>query len=114
MPVYEYQCKACHQEFEYQQRMSDPDKTTCEACGGALDRLISRTAFQLKGSGWYITDYARAGKSDSGTAAGGKSDDKTSSNDSKSETKTESSSESKTSTASESKAESKPPSASNS
>ena len=58
MPVYEYQCTACHKEFEYQQRMSDPDKTTCEACGGALERLISRTAFTLKGSGWYKDLYA--------------------------------------------------------
>lgn len=53
MPVYEYECKACGRDFEYQQRMSDPDKTTCEACGGALERLISRTAFSLKGGGWY-------------------------------------------------------------
>ena len=58
MPVYEYQCKACHKEFEYQQRMSDPDKTVCEACGGELERLISRTAFQLKGSGWYKDLYS--------------------------------------------------------
>jgi putative FmdB family regulatory protein len=58
MPVYEYQCKACGREFEYQQRMSDPDKTACEACGGALDRLISRTAFALKGGGWYKDLYA--------------------------------------------------------
>lgn len=58
MPVYEYQCKACSREFEYQQRMSDPDKTTCEVCGGGLERLISRTAFQLKGSGWYKDLYA--------------------------------------------------------
>jgi putative FmdB family regulatory protein len=58
MPVYEYQCKACHREFEYQQRMTDPEKTTCEACGGELDRLISRTAFQLKGSGWYKDLYS--------------------------------------------------------
>src|SRR3954469_15917607 len=58
MPVYEYQCKACGRGFEYQQRMSDPDKTTCEACGGALDRLISRTAFSLKGGGWYKDLYA--------------------------------------------------------
>jgi putative FmdB family regulatory protein len=60
MPVYEYQCQACGRDFEYQQRMSDPDKTTCEACGGALDRLISRTAFALKGSGWYKDLYASA------------------------------------------------------
>src|SRR6185295_16944710 len=58
MPVYEYECKACGRDFEYQQRMSDPDKTTCEVCGGALDRLISRTAFALKGSGWYKDLYA--------------------------------------------------------
>lgn len=58
MPVYEYQCKACHREFEYQQRMTDPDKTACEACGGELERLISRTAFQLKGSGWYKDLYS--------------------------------------------------------
>jgi putative FmdB family regulatory protein len=58
MPVYEYQCQACQREFEYQQRMSDPDKTVCEACGGALERLISRTAFQLKGSGWYKDLYS--------------------------------------------------------
>ena len=46
MPIYEYKCKACGREFEYQQRMSDPDKTDCEACGeSALERLISRTAF---------------------------------------------------------------------
>jgi len=58
MPVYEYQCQACGRDFEYQQRMTDPDKTICEVCGGALDRLISRTAFSLKGSGWYKDLYA--------------------------------------------------------
>src|SRR5260370_894617 len=81
MPVYEYQCQACGRDFEYQQRMSDPDKTTCEACGGTLDRLISRTAFSLKGGGWYKDLYASpkpesAGKADKPNAAadGGKSD----------------------------------------
>ena len=59
MPIYEYKCKACQREFEYQQRMSDPDKVECEACGAsALERLISRTAFQLKGSGWYKDLYS--------------------------------------------------------
>ena len=58
MPIYEYQCKACGREFEYQQRMADPDKTVCENCGGELERLISRTAFQLKGSGWYKDLYS--------------------------------------------------------
>jgi putative FmdB family regulatory protein len=60
MPVYEYQCKACRKDFEYQQRMSDPDKTVCEACGGELERLISRTAFTLKGGGWYKDLYSSA------------------------------------------------------
>ena len=58
MPVYEYQCKDCSRDFEYQQRMADPDKTTCEVCGGTLERLISRTAFSLKGGGWYKDLYA--------------------------------------------------------
>src|ERR1043165_5712950 len=58
MPVYEYECKACGRDFEYQQRMADPDKTTCEVCGGSLERLISRTAFSLKGGGWYKDLYA--------------------------------------------------------
>jgi putative FmdB family regulatory protein len=73
MPVYEYECKACGRDFEYQQRMSDPDKTTCEVCGGVLDRLISRTAFSLKGGGWYKDLYAspkpeKADKADKATA----------------------------------------------
>ncbi|MBA3502602.1 MAG: zinc ribbon domain-containing protein [Myxococcota bacterium] len=78
MPVYEYQCKACQKEFEYQQRMSDPDKTDCEACGGALERLISRTAFSLKGGGWYKDLYASAkpeAKSSDAKSDGGSSSD---------------------------------------
>ena|SRR5688572_11866657 len=81
MPVYEYQCKACGRDFEYQQRMADPDKTTCEACGGSLERLISRTAFALKGGGWYKDLYAspkpEAAKADGGEAkTDGKADAK--------------------------------------
>ena len=71
MPVYEYQCTACHQEFEYQQRMSDPDKTTCEVCGGPLERLISRTAFAFKGSGWYKDLYSSAKPAEAKTESGG-------------------------------------------
>lgn len=59
MPTYEYRCNACHRDFEYQQRMSDPDLVKCEACGAdQLEKLISRTAFQLKGSGWYKDLYS--------------------------------------------------------
>lgn len=74
MPVYEYECKACGRDFEYQQRMSDPDKTTCEVCGGALDRLISRTAFSLKGGGWYKDLYASPKPANGSTDAGTKTD----------------------------------------
>jgi putative FmdB family regulatory protein len=75
MPTYEYQCKKCGREFEYQQRMSDPEKTLCEACGAeALERMISRTAFSLKGGGWYKDLYAsskpeKAADAGSGTTA---------------------------------------------
>jgi putative FmdB family regulatory protein len=58
MPIYEYKCGACAEVFEYSQRMADDPKTVCESCGGALERLISRTAFQLKGSGWYKDLYS--------------------------------------------------------
>jgi putative FmdB family regulatory protein len=72
MPVYEYQCKKCGREFEYQQRMSDPEKTLCEACGAeALERMISRTAFSLKGGGWYKDLYASSKPEKSGDAASG-------------------------------------------
>ena len=74
MPVYEYQCSACNREFEYQQRMSDPDKTTCEACGGALERLISRTAFSLKGGGWYKDLYASPKPTEAKSDSGSKTD----------------------------------------
>jgi len=59
MPTYEYRCNACKREFEAQQRMVDDDLVTCEVCGkDALERLISRTAFQFKGGGWYKDLYA--------------------------------------------------------
>ncbi len=59
MPTYEYRCNACSREFEYQQRMSDDDLVTCEACNEPkLEKLISRTAFQLKGGGWYKDLYS--------------------------------------------------------
>src|SRR3954469_18838613 len=94
MPVYEYQCKACGRDFEYQQRMADPDKTTCEACGGALERLISRTAFQLKGSGWYKDLYSSTKPAE---RAGGEA----TTADAKTETKTEAKTETKTETKTE-------------
>lgn len=62
MPLYEYQCQACGHRFEKIQKFSDAPLTTCPACGGAVEKLLSSPAIQFKGSGWYITDYARAGK----------------------------------------------------
>ena len=68
MPLYEYECDGCGRRVEKIQKFSDPPLTKCEVCGGALRKLLSSPAIQFKGSGWYITDYARAGKSDSKTS----------------------------------------------
>lgn len=60
MPIYEYGCSACGHEFEEQQKVADPPLTTCPACGKeTVNRLISRTAFMLKGSGWGKDGYAK-------------------------------------------------------
>ncbi len=64
MPLYEYQCEACQQITERIQKFSDPPLEVCPACGGRLKKLLSSPAFQFKGSGWYVTDYARKGKSE--------------------------------------------------
>jgi putative FmdB family regulatory protein len=60
MPLYEYQCEACAQRFEVIQKFSDPPAEVCRVCGGGpVKKLLSSPAIQFKGSGWYITDYAR-------------------------------------------------------
>jgi putative FmdB family regulatory protein len=70
MPIYEYQCDACGNRFEQIQRFSDAPVEVCTQCGkGPVRRLLSSPAIQFKGSGWYITDYAR--KSESGGAETG-------------------------------------------
>ena len=61
MPIYEYRCQDCHHEFERLQTFSEPPITACPTCAGAVQKLISRSAFHLKGSGWYVTDYGRNG-----------------------------------------------------
>ena len=68
MPLYEYQCDACSHQFEIIQKFSDPPVAACPRCGGSVKKLLSSPAIQFKGSGWYITDYARAGKGDRGAA----------------------------------------------
>src|ERR1043166_3163115 len=101
MPLYEYRCGKCGQTYEGRQKFSDEPLTIHEGCGGELEKLISASAFQLKGSGWEVTDYARGGKSSSSESGNGKSDTKS---ENKSESpKTETKSETKTETKSESK-----------
>lgn len=73
MPIYEYGCAACGHELEIWQKINDRPAKKCPACGARkLERLISNTSFKLKGSGWYVTDYA-------GKKPAGKSSDNTSS-----------------------------------
>jgi putative FmdB family regulatory protein len=67
MPVYEYRCSKCGNVFERIQKMSDAPLPVHDECGGKVEKLISRSGFHLKGSGWYATDYA---KGSSGTPAG--------------------------------------------
>ncbi len=57
MPYYEYKCENCGRDFELFQRITDPVAKKCKFCQGRVRRLISRTTFQLKGGGWYVTDY---------------------------------------------------------
>jgi putative FmdB family regulatory protein len=86
VPLYEYECDACGRRFEIIEKFSDPPPETCTECGkGPVHRLLSSPAIQFKGSGFYITDYAQKGKSDSSstTPAG------TSSDAAKSDNKTE-------------------------
>ncbi len=97
MPIYEYRCEACGAPKEAIQKMSDPPLKVCEACGAeALQRVMSRTSFVLKGSGWYATDYKAPSK------------------ESKSESKSESTTVPKTETKAETKSETPKPTTSTS
>jgi putative FmdB family regulatory protein len=84
MPVYEYECQKCKQVTEAMQKFSDSPLTECPHCDGRLRKMISRSAFHLKGSGWYVTDYARkgdsapAGKKDKPAESSNKSTEKSS------------------------------------
>src|SRR5213593_1040682 len=94
MPIYEYRCEHCG-DFEEMQRITDPPLSRCPTCRRKVRRLISNTSFQLKGTGWYVTDYARSsggngakkeGGSESSAASGSKAEGKS---ESKSEGKSE-------------------------
>jgi putative FmdB family regulatory protein len=99
MPLYEYECGSCAHRFERIQKFSDPLVDTCPKCGGVVRKLLSSPAIQFKGSGWYITDYAkRSGSvessSSSSSSSKGESADKKSESSEKS-SKSSDSSESK-------------------
>ena len=63
MPIYEYQCSKCEKMTEVMQKISDPPLATCPSCGGPVSKVVSRTSFQLKGTGWYATDYKKSSSS---------------------------------------------------
>ena len=88
MPLYEYECEAGHR-FELIRKFADPPVESCPECGRAVHKLMSSPAFQFKGTGWYVTDYARKNNS---APANGKSDGK---KETRTETKSEAKSESK-------------------
>lgn len=96
MPLYEYQCKKCKHTFEKIQKFSDPLVKKCPECGGPVEQLLSAPAVQFKGSGWYVTDYARKGSSESKAGSSSEKDGSASKPAEKSESKkTETKSESK-------------------
>ncbi len=69
MPIYEYQCEKCGSELEMMQKITESPLVMHADCGGNLKRLISNTAFHLKGTGWYATDYASGAKNGEAAAA---------------------------------------------
>ena len=84
MPIYEYECSACGHRLDAFQKMSDQPLTNCPVCHkNALQKLISPAGFQLKGTGWYVTDFRDKGKKDakSEDKSTGSSDNKSSSTD---------------------------------
>jgi len=74
MPLYEYECERCGHRFEKIQKFSDPLVEACPVCGGPVRKLLSSPAIQFKGSGWYITDYAKKDTGGAATDAAKKSD----------------------------------------
>ena len=67
MPLYEYECESCGNRFERIQKFSDPPVDACPSCSGPVRKLLSSPAIQFKGSGWYITDYAKKGSDGAGS-----------------------------------------------
>jgi putative FmdB family regulatory protein len=74
MPLYEYECSACGHLFEVIRKFSDPPEEKCPKCGGAVRKLQSAPAFQFKGTGWYVTDYAKSGQPEGKAGSDAKKD----------------------------------------
>jgi putative FmdB family regulatory protein len=70
MPIYEYRCTSCQDDFEVTQKISDAPLEECPKCQGRLEKMISQSSFVLKGTGWYMTDYGRKGSSGGGKDSG--------------------------------------------
>ena len=126
MPLYEYQCLKCKHRFERIMKFSDRPMTKCPDCGAKVEQMISAPAVQFKGTGWYVTDYAKSGSKlassdnksekssdkdgkDSGSKESGSKDsgskdsnDSSSKSESKSDSKSDSSSDSKSDSSSKS------------
>ena len=101
MPLYEYRCNACGHLFEKIQKFSDPPVDVCPNCGERnVEKLLSSPAIQFKGTGWYITDYARKGAAGEGGKAGDKAESKPASTDSKTASSSDSGTSSTSSTSS--------------
>jgi len=114
MPIYEYRCSSCGFQKEYLQKLSDPVLTGCPECGKqTFSKMLSAAGFQLKGSGWYATDFRNSGAKPAAKTGGtDKSDTKTDAkagakSDTKSDTKSDVKSDTKPDKKSESKSESK-------
>jgi len=80
MPLYEYECNACHRRIEKIQKFSDPELTICPHCGGQLERTITAAAISFKGGGWYKDGYASAKPAASGESSSGDSGSSSDSN----------------------------------
>lgn len=98
MPLYEYECSQCGHRFELIQRFSDPPAETCVSCGtGPVHKLLSAPAVHFKGTGWYVTDYAKKGSGAPGKPEGAAAESKAAATETKAaaEKKPEAASESK-------------------